>query len=843
MERKKSFITHNNNAASSNSSNIKGLQLFIADLRSTQQSEEQEKRIQAEIVKIKQHFNSKDHHDKLGGYQRKKYIAKLAYVYITSNTTKLNDILFGLDQTVELLKSNVFSEKLMGYMTLELLYEHRNVIEKINDKVEYQLNKDLVGNNDNFTSLALNFIGVVGLLSSQMGFNEELVSNVFQILRSPTSSQNLKKKSALAFLTLLKANPAILTEDSQRKQLWIQRITNLLDDTQNYRLTLTILPLVEFITRNIDPNCCTRLLPQLTQILYDCVVLGTSSSRVNQFPLEYKFANIPNPWLITKIVSLLSLMIMSPNESDTNVQNTAMLHTDNIEPEILNKLRSCVTEAIKLGTKACNDPMERIVQNTVLFSLINFASKLDPSPEAIKNSVVALCSLLSSPEINVRYLTLDSLVKLCSLSGKPAIDAVRYDNLNIILNLLKHERDASIIRKIVDLLYTFTDSDNVKLIVDQLLNFVTNSKHVNDPHIKSDIAVKIAILTEKYATDPNWFVIISLKILSLTTSSASFNDDEIWQRLCQIVVNNPYLQKITCEKLLDYLYENEVSESIIKTSAFLLGEYANQITDSVSIPELFNLFTDKYFIVSNLTKAMILTIMVKLYIFAPEIGSAVIKFLQLELNSLDIELQTRSFEYLKLIQLAKVNGGDINLLRTLFAPIPPFNTKANPLLKRLGSLPSTAGNTLAEATPPSSSSPLPSDTTASTTVLTPSNKMPPIAPVSRMNTQKTQEQYYSEQILSPNWKEGFVRMILHKQGILQSTPLIKIIYRITAPDPTQLSELRISLTFINQTEWDITGLSTEIIPHRIQDNPEYVITKKEIPSNASIQPQKRSEQS
>ena len=82
---------------------------------------------------------------------------------------------------------------------------------------------------------------------------------------------------------------------------------------------------------------------------------------------------------------------MSPNESDTNVQNTAMLHTDNIEPEILNKLRSCVTEAIKLGTKACNDPMERIVQNTVLFSLINFASKLDPSPEAIKNSVVALC--------------------------------------------------------------------------------------------------------------------------------------------------------------------------------------------------------------------------------------------------------------------------------------------------------------------------------------------------------------------------------------------------------------------------------------------------------------------
>ena len=55
MDRKKTLI---NSSVSNNNSTIKGLQLFIADLRSAQQAQEQEKRIQSEIVKIKQHFDA-----------------------------------------------------------------------------------------------------------------------------------------------------------------------------------------------------------------------------------------------------------------------------------------------------------------------------------------------------------------------------------------------------------------------------------------------------------------------------------------------------------------------------------------------------------------------------------------------------------------------------------------------------------------------------------------------------------------------------------------------------------------------------------------------------------------
>ena len=858
MDRRKPFIE---STVSNTGSNIKGLQLFIADLRSSQQSEDQHKRIQSEIVKIKQHFNASTGKsssngrilgtDKLDGYQRKKYIAKLAYIYITSNTTMLNDIIFGLNEVVELIKSNVFSEKFMGYMTLEVLYRHPIVVNKINDKVIAQLIQDIGSTSDDFTELGLNFVGVASGLTKQLSSNPDLVSEVFQILRSPTSSLYLKKKSTLAFLSLLKTNNSILSEDIQRRRLWIQRILSLLDDTDNYRLTLTTLPLVEYIAKNIDPSYFTRLIPQLSEILYKCVVVSNSGLRNNDFPEEYRFANMPNPWLITKIVSLLHSLIISPSEIERNngLFDSGLIHTDNIDSESLGKLRMCVMEAINLGTRRTADPMEKVVQNTILFSLINFASKLDPSHEAIVNSATALCNLLTSNDINVRYLALDALIRLCSFSGKTAYDSIRGKNLDLIFHILNSEKDSSIIRKVVDLLYTFTDSDNVKIVIDQLLHYLTTSKHLTDPHIKSDIAVKIAILTEKFSVDPSWYVIVSLKILSLAVMSAK--DEEIWRRLCQIVVNNPQLHEITCTNLVEHLRGNNISEYVVKASAFLLGEYAESVQSVISISELFNLFAEKYFMVPNSTKAMILSTMIKLYKFDPNIGSMVIRFFQLELNSLDIELQTRSYEYLKLIQISKMTENS-HLLDALLQPMPPFNTKSNPLLNRLGSL--STGSTSSSALVPSRSRSSStffekhmSDNTDNnnTTVMASQDSesheapRPPPARKTRSSSllidtlakSSAVDDKYLQLKLTGNWKEGFTRMIQFRQGVLHQSPLLKILYRISIIDATRLE---VSLTYINQTEWEISSLTSELVASHTDNNPEYIVQSSQVVDSSRI---------
>lgn len=789
-------------AVNSNHNNMKGLQLFIANLRSSQQAKEQERRIQSEIINIQKQFSSSHG---VNGYQRKKYVAKLAYIYITTNTTKLNQILFGLEECCQLLKSTSYSEKFIGYMSLELFFQHETVRSKFSEHALPQVKLDLASKDDDIVCLALNFIGVLGKHNDQ--FTEALINDVFQVLRSPTSASILKKKSSLTFLTLLKNNPAILTQDDNKKVIWIQRIIGLLDDDTNYRLMLSVLPLVEYIACYVDFQSCVKLIPQLTQILYNCVVIGTKHPE--SFPEEYKFSQIPNPWLITKLVSLLNVLIM------TNGQQQCLVSSSNIDQATLGKLRMVVTRAIELGTRPAHDVLMRTVQNTVLFSLVNFASKLDPSPEAISNSVNALCSLLDSNETNTRYLTLDSLVKLCSVSGKPALNAVKSKHLAKLFTLLKQERDSSISRKVLDLLYTLTDGENVEFIVGELLSFMDS--RLADHHIKEDIAVKLAILTEKFARDSNWFVIVSLKLLSLTNNT-SFNDDDIWQRLVQIVVNNSDLHKLTCDHLIEYLYDNNASESIVKSGAFLWGEYGNLITDKLSIGDMFNIFAEKYFAVSNLAKAMILTTMIKLYKVDPIIGSAVIKFYQLELNSLDIELQTRSYEYLKIIQYTKMNGGDTKLLDLLFSSLPPFNSKRNPLLGRLGNLSSNSTPTIASISS-LSDGPSPPET-ASTGASVP----PPTPPQSRKL-----RSYYAQQQLTPNWQEGFHRMLLHKKGIFYTNSLIKILYRIT-PSASQPSLMTVSLTFVNRSEWPISGLLVEVVPFRTDENPAYVVHNVELPS-------------
>ena len=140
---------------------MKGLQLFIADLRANQKTKDHERRIQTELLNIRKQFSQKNG---LNSYQRKKYVAKLAYIYITTNTRMVSELLFGIDQCLELLKTSNFNEKWIGYMTLELLMSHSIVRERVLDKVISLVKSDLDSLDTNITCLALNFVGILSLI-------------------------------------------------------------------------------------------------------------------------------------------------------------------------------------------------------------------------------------------------------------------------------------------------------------------------------------------------------------------------------------------------------------------------------------------------------------------------------------------------------------------------------------------------------------------------------------------------------------------------------------------------------------------------------------------------------
>jgi AP-2 complex subunit alpha len=148
---------------------MRGLVTFIADLRNARARELEEKRINKELANIRQKFKD----GKLSGYDRKKYVCKLLYIYILGWNVD-----FGHLEAVNLVSSNKYSEKQIGYLAVTLfLHEQHELVHLVINSIR----KDLNDHNELFNCLALHAIANVG--GKEMG--EALAGDVHRLLISP----------------------------------------------------------------------------------------------------------------------------------------------------------------------------------------------------------------------------------------------------------------------------------------------------------------------------------------------------------------------------------------------------------------------------------------------------------------------------------------------------------------------------------------------------------------------------------------------------------------------------------------------------------------------------------
>ena len=115
----------------------------------------------------------------MNGYQKKKYVCKLLYIYIIGYP-----MTFGHLESLSLLASNKYSEKQIGYLAVTLLLNERNDLINL---VVNSIRRDLVENNNElWNCLALHAIANVG--GREMG--EALGGDVYRLLISPYPSNS-----------------------------------------------------------------------------------------------------------------------------------------------------------------------------------------------------------------------------------------------------------------------------------------------------------------------------------------------------------------------------------------------------------------------------------------------------------------------------------------------------------------------------------------------------------------------------------------------------------------------------------------------------------------------------
>uniref|UniRef100_A0A6G3MF18 AP-2 complex subunit alpha (Trinotate prediction) n=1 Tax=Henneguya salminicola TaxID=69463 RepID=A0A6G3MF18_HENSL len=94
--------------------NLKGLEIFIADIKRCKSKKSEVKRVNRELANIRTKFCTRKN---LDSYQKKKYIAKLLFIYLLGYPIE-----FGHLEALNLITCSNFSGKSIGYMFLSVIF-------------------------------------------------------------------------------------------------------------------------------------------------------------------------------------------------------------------------------------------------------------------------------------------------------------------------------------------------------------------------------------------------------------------------------------------------------------------------------------------------------------------------------------------------------------------------------------------------------------------------------------------------------------------------------------------------------------------------------------------------
>jgi len=600
---------------------MKGLTVFIADLRNCRARELEEKRINKEMANIRNKFRDGN----LNGYQKKKYVCKLLYIYILGW-----DVDFGHMEALNLISSSKYSEKQIGYLAMTLLLTENSDLIKL---VISSIRKDLEDYNEIYNCLALHAIANIG--GREMA--ESLSVDVQRLLVSSQKRTFVKKKAALCMLRLFRKHSDIIPAID-----WAELILFLMDD-QDLGVTLSVTSLITSLAQQY-PEAYEACIPKAIDRLYRIVI-------EKEYTLDYLYYKVPIPWLQVKLLRLLQYY---PPPKDNY---------------LLEKLNHTLQAIINNSQEIPKNIQHNNAQNAVLFEAINLAIHIDSESHIVSQAAVLLGKFISSKETNTRYLGLETM---CHLAGFiDSLEPIKKHQNTIIMSL--KDKDISVRRKALDLLYSMCDNSNAEIIVTELLKYL----QVADYAIKEELVLKIAILTEKYATEYSWYVDIMLQLISI---AGDFVSDEVWYRIIQIVTNNEDLQEYAARTLMYSLKSPICHETTLKVAGYILGEFGHLIANEpgCSPIEQFTTIHSKFGMASLSTRALLLSTYIKFINLFPEIKSEVTNVFKQYSHVLDVELQQRACEYLAISNLPTDD-----LLQTVFDEMPPFPERESILLSSL----------------------------------------------------------------------------------------------------------------------------------------------------------------
>eukprot|EP00922_Rhytidocystis_sp_ex-Travisia-forbesii_P038543 GHVS01057395.1.p1 GENE.GHVS01057395.1~~GHVS01057395.1.p1 ORF type:complete len:1018 (+),score=123.86 GHVS01057395.1:165-3218(+) len=647
---------------------MKGLTLFVADIRSCPTKEAEGRRVAKELAKIRQKISSAppSGSGKTGGgigsamtgYDRKKYMWKLVYCYTLGYAVDIAHM-----EIIRLLSSSKYSEKNAGYVSCSILLSGGDNVQSKNEILRLIVNllkSELINSNDVYSALAFNCIANVGT----QDMCENLMTDICKMVNPAAGVRvYIRRKAYMCMLKLFRFD-----YDSLPSDLWSKRLSMALQNERDIGCLTSVVSLLIGILENTDYSDWS--------IIQTSAISCLSRITSGDVPPSYIYYTVPAPWLQMKLLRLLQFFPPS-NDMETLTKQNELIHSM-LSKTTAGAQAEPASAATKKKKRSDQDLVNKCnIEHGVLFEAMNLGIHLENALDLTtkKLAAAALGAFVSAKEANIRYLGLETMARM---AFDPVIVNTLKKHTSAILAQLT-EPDISIRRQALNLLYGICDKDNWGYIVDQLLDNLKGA----DVLLQEELVLKIAILVEKNAPDFSWYVDVVLKMIEYAPDCVS---DDIWFRVVQVVTgfddgtDKTELQTYAAQKAYDYLSDKYCDETMVKLGAYLLGEFGHHITEEAPPKKQMAMLHKHFSRVSCNARALLLVAYAKLANAHPSLHANVLSILRDCDDSQDAELQTRACE------LALVLQSDESTMEKTLAMMPTFSERVqanNPLIRRM----------------------------------------------------------------------------------------------------------------------------------------------------------------
>ncbi|XP_072169660.1 AP-1 complex subunit gamma-1-like isoform X1 [Diadema setosum] len=588
---------------------------LIRNIRAVRTAADERALVQKELALIRDMFRDEDN------TYRCRNVAKVLYIHMLGYPAH-----FGQLECLKLIASPRYADKRIGYLGAMLLLDERHDVHLL---MTNSMKNDMGHNTQYIVGLSLSCLG--SICSPEM--SRDLAGEVEKMVK--TSNAYIKKKAVLCAVRIVRKVPELM-------EMFIPSVRALLND-KNHGVQLTgVVLITEMCEKSRDTLIhFKKLVPNLVRILKNLIMSGYSP--------EHDVSGVSDPFLQVKILRLLR--ILGRGDADCS--------------EAMNDI---------LAQVATNTETSKNVGNAILYETVLTIMDIKSESGLRVLAINILGRFLLNTDKNIRYVALNTLLKTV-LADMNAVQRHR----STIVDCLK-DPDISIQKRAVELCFALINSSNIRTMVKELIFFLDRA----DPEFKSYTSSNIFLACEKYAPNKRWHIDTMMRVLSAAGNNVP---DESVASLIQMISETSSLHAYTVQQLYKACKE-DISQSeqykvvdglqhwscpgvslkpyreihrqpLAQVSAWCIGEYGDLLVAGVvdeeepiqaSEDDVLDLLESIIQATSStqITKEYTLLAILKLSVRFSETKERIQKIVKPYTQSLDMELQQRSVEFMSL---------------------------------------------------------------------------------------------------------------------------------------------------------------------------------------------------